>query len=66
MMIGVEFYFEMSRSDLKQDICEVPVIVNEVLNSSEDESPAISNLRNKIVGQEITVNYNDFNLNPIK
>ena len=49
MMIGVEFYFEMSRSDLKQDICEIPVVVNEVLNSSEDDSPAISNLRNKIV-----------------
>ena len=49
MMIGVEFYFEMSRSDLKQDICEIPVLVNEVSNSPADDSPAISNLRNKIV-----------------
>ena len=49
MMIGVEFYFEMSRSDLKQDICETPVVVNAVSNSPEDDSPAISNLRNKIV-----------------
>ncbi|NOR52289.1 MAG: HAMP domain-containing protein [Gammaproteobacteria bacterium] len=49
MMIGVEFYFEMSRSDLKQDICEIPIVVNEVSNFPEDDSPAISNLRNKIV-----------------
>ena len=49
MMIGVEFYFEMSRADLKQDICEIPALVNEVSNSTADDSPAISNLRNKIV-----------------
>lgn len=50
MMIGVEFYFEMSKSGLKQEICESPTVINEVINlASEDESPALSNLRNKIV-----------------
>ncbi len=50
MMIGVEFYFEMSKSGLKQEICESPAVINEVINlASEDESPALSNLRNKIV-----------------
>ena len=40
----------MSKSGLKQEICESPAVINEVINlASEDESPALSNLRNKIV-----------------
>ncbi|MFC1589364.1 HAMP domain-containing protein [Pseudomonadota bacterium] len=50
MMIGVEFYFEMSKSGLRQDICESPTIISESVNAdSENESPALLNLRNKIV-----------------
>ena len=50
MMIGVEFYFEMSKSGLIQEICENPTVINEVIKpASEDESPALANLRNKIV-----------------
>ena len=50
MMIGVEFYFEMSKPGLKQDICEVPALVdeNETIITDQD-SAALSNLRNKIV-----------------
>ena len=50
MMIGVEFYFEMSKPGLKQDICANPALVTEILNTDPAElSPALSNLRNKIV-----------------
>ncbi|MCK5262303.1 MAG: HAMP domain-containing protein [Gammaproteobacteria bacterium] len=50
MMIGVEFYFEMSKPGLKQEICENPTVISEVIKpASEDESAALSNLRNKIV-----------------
>ena len=50
MMIGVEFYFEMSKPGLKQEICENPVVITNAINPvSEDESSALSNLRNKIV-----------------
>jgi methyl-accepting chemotaxis protein len=50
MMIGVEFYFEMSKSGLKQEICTSSDVINEIVDfASNDESPALSNLRNKIV-----------------
>ncbi len=50
MMIGVEFYFEMSKPGLKQEICAVQTVLTEDTNTdSIEESPALSNLRNKIV-----------------
>ena len=50
MMIGVEFYFEMSKSGLQQEICSYPTVTNEIVNLTPDnESAALSNLRNKIV-----------------
>ncbi|MCK4705004.1 MAG: methyl-accepting chemotaxis protein [Gammaproteobacteria bacterium] len=50
MMIGVEFYFEMSKSGLQQEICANPTVTNEIVNLTPDnESAALSNLRNKIV-----------------
>lgn len=55
MMIGVEFYFEMGKPGLKQDICASPAAItqnidHEVINTNAlEESPALSNLRNKIV-----------------
>ena len=60
MMIGVEFYFEMSKPGLKQDICAIPTVTINTNNSEtinpdairpnlEEASPALFNLRNKIV-----------------
>ena len=50
MMIGVEFYFEMSKPGLQQDICISTTIVTDAINPApEDDSPALLNLRNKIV-----------------
>ena len=55
MMIGVEFYFEMSKPGLRQDICTIETALNKIIDSDvintglEDESHALSNLRNKIV-----------------
>lgn len=50
MMIGVEFYFEMSKAGLQQEICTKPTATNEIVNlAPADESPALSDLRNKIV-----------------
>lgn len=50
MMIGVEFYFEMGRPGLRQDICISPTAASEAINTDlEEESPALSDLRNKIV-----------------
>jgi len=66
LMIGVEFYFEMKRDGLQQEICLTPELVNETRNNvsletenaisdvshpsaSPESSPALSNLRNKIV-----------------
>lgn len=51
MMIGVEFYFEMSKPGLQQDICTSPAAISaEAATTDLDEkSPALSNLRNKIV-----------------
>ena len=50
MMIGVEFYFEMSKSGLIEDLCKIPVVITDIADPSlADESPALSNLRNKIV-----------------
>jgi len=50
MMIGVEFYFEMGKPGLKQDICISPNAITEVINTDlEEESPILSDLRNKIV-----------------
>jgi len=59
MMIGVEFYFEMGKPGLTQDICSIPANASElidsesvrpeVINTNLDEiSPALSDLRNKI------------------
>ena len=59
MMIGVEFYFEMGKPGLTQDICSLPAnaselidsetVKPEVINTNLDEiSPALSDLRNKI------------------
>lgn len=50
VMIGVEFYFEMSKPGLKQNICASPTAVTEIIDPDKDAlSPALSNLRNKIV-----------------
>jgi len=50
MMIGVEFYFEMGKPGLKQDICMNPTAIAEANNiDPEEESPVLANLRNKIV-----------------
>jgi len=50
MMIGVEFYFEMGKPGLKQDICISPNAITEtVITDVEEESPILSDLRNKIV-----------------
>ncbi|MES0326581.1 MAG: HAMP domain-containing protein [Gammaproteobacteria bacterium] len=50
MMIGVEFYFEMSKPGLQQEICASPTVINEIVNLTPDnESAALSDLRNKIV-----------------
>lgn len=50
MMIGVEFYFEMSKPGLQQEICASPTVINEIVNFTPDnESVALSDLRNKIV-----------------
>ena len=47
VMIGIEFYFEMSKPSLQQDICALSV---DSINADPDEkSPALLNLRNKIV-----------------
>jgi len=55
MMIGVEFYFEMSKPGLKQEICTIQAAISDASDpeisttDSLEESPALSNLRNKIV-----------------
>ncbi|MCK4834935.1 MAG: HAMP domain-containing protein [Gammaproteobacteria bacterium] len=54
VMIGIEFYFEMSKPGLKQDICisstaDTETINPELVNTATIESDALSNLRNKIV-----------------
>ena len=51
MMIGVEFYFEMSKPGLKQDICATQTVINDhtEIEVTGTDSPALSNLRNKIV-----------------
>ncbi|MDH5388605.1 MAG: methyl-accepting chemotaxis protein [Gammaproteobacteria bacterium] len=49
MMIGVEFYFEMGRPGLQQDICVNTTAITDSINSTLYESPALSSLRNKIV-----------------
>ena len=55
MMIGVEFYFEMSKPGLQQDICAGPAVITETMSAEaatanlDEKSPALSNLRNKIV-----------------
>ena len=50
MMIGVEFYFEMSKSGLQQEICiNSTIITDDTKPTSEHKLPALSNLRNKIV-----------------
>jgi len=49
MMIGVEFYFEMGRPGLQQDICINSTAITDSINSTLYESPALSSLRNKIV-----------------
>ena len=64
MMIGVEFYFEMSKPGLKQEICTSPTAITEIIDAEiiaskivtpevtntklAEPSPALSNLRNKI------------------
>lgn len=50
IMIGVEFYFEMSRPGLKQDICTALTSITEITETIplEKSSPVISNLRNKV------------------
>ncbi len=59
MMIGVEFYFEMGKPGLTQDICSIPAITGEIIASEtvtaevtkknlDEISPALSDLRNKI------------------
>ena len=65
VMIGIEFYFEMSKPGLKQDICTNPTAITKTIDSdtigseiidpelmdtaSTGESHALSDLRNKIV-----------------
>jgi len=55
MMIGVEFYFEMSRTEIKQEICLAPETLDPGLNNNTEipitdtGSPALTTLRNKIV-----------------
>ena len=50
MMIGVEFYFEMSKPGLQQDICINTAIITDTINPEiENDSPALLDLRNKIV-----------------
>lgn len=54
VMIGIEFYFEMSKPGLMQDICISSTTVTEIvdpgfMNTDAPESQALSDLRNKIV-----------------
>lgn len=50
MMIGVEFYFEMSKPGLQQDICAITSTMTENIDTDlQVESAALLNLRNKIV-----------------
>ena len=50
MMIGVEFYFEMSKPGLQQEICiNSTIITDDTKPTSEQKPPALANLRNKIV-----------------
>ena len=50
MMIGIEFYFEMGRPGLQQEICSDPTAVSsEITGSTDGEVTTFSNLRNKIV-----------------
>ena len=49
IMIGIEFYFEMSKPGLKQDICMPATTITEIIASDQAEfSPVLSVLRNKI------------------
>jgi len=52
IMIGVEFFYEMQRENLKSEICEVSnqtVISNTLHSVDNDVSPSLTKLRNKIV-----------------
>jgi len=50
MMIGVEFYFEMSKPDLIDKLCTNPTVITNTTDPAlADDPPALSNLRNKIV-----------------
>ena len=50
VMIGIEFYFEMSKAGLTQDICTSQTAISKTIDPEMEElSPALSNLRNKIV-----------------
>ena len=52
IMIGVEFFFEMNRPDLKYEICnstEEQVIMDNNQQSQYESETTISDLRNKIV-----------------
>jgi len=50
VMIGIEFYFEMSKPGLLQDICTDPTTTTDIINTNLEEiSPTLSDLRNKIV-----------------
>jgi len=50
VMIGIEFYFEMSKPGLLQDICTVSSSTTDIINTNfEKTTPALSDLRNKIV-----------------
>jgi len=50
MMIGIEFYFEMSQPDLQYKICTNPTVTDEGVNADSAHTPsALLDLRNKIV-----------------
>ena len=50
MMIGVEFYFEMDKPGLRQQICTSATAITEGMETDlGEESSVLSNLRNKIV-----------------
>lgn len=50
VMIGIEFYFEMSKAGLQQSICTAATPADSYISSDQDEiSIALGELRNKIV-----------------
>lgn len=50
MMIGVEFYFEMSKPNLKQEICAISTTATDIrITDINQATPALLDLRNKIV-----------------